>query len=76
MQILKIRRVILSLTTASIAMILMFYFDAILSDHLLVDVKVSEKDLGYFFALICFCYAGSAPLILWICKKFKRRYVI
>ena len=43
--ILKDRRVLIAATSAGSAMILMFFFDSILSDHLL-DIGVNDKDIG------------------------------
>lgn len=74
LQMLRERRVLVALISSAIAMILMFFFDSILSDHLL-DIGVSDSDIGYFFGLICFFYVISAPAVLWLCKKMKRRYV-
>ena len=79
------RRVLIAVISSAVAMVLMFFFDSILSDHLL-DIGVPESDigkhnpvlklsLGYFFGLICFFYIITAPAIVWICKKVKRRYV-
>lgn len=66
---------IFALMSACVAMILMFFFDSILSDHLIKDLLIPKGDIGYFFGLICLAYALSAPLVTWLCKHIKRRYV-
>jgi hypothetical protein len=45
-QMIRDRRVLMDLISACVAMILMFFFDSILSDHLIYDVGVSDKDIG------------------------------
>lgn len=72
---LKNRRVLIASLSAMVSMVLMFFFESILSDHLIVDIKVSDNDIGYFFGVICLVYAISAPLIGWLCRNVKRRYV-
>lgn len=43
---LKIRRVLIAVLSSMMAMVLMFFFDSILSDHLIYDMQVSEYDIG------------------------------
>lgn len=45
-QMVRDRRVLMDLVSAGVAMVLMFFFDSILSDHLIYDAGVSEKDIG------------------------------
>jgi predicted MFS family arabinose efflux permease len=71
---LKDRRVFVAVISSTVAMIFMFFFDSILSDHLL-DIGISDIDIGYFFALICFAYFISALFVNWLSKKMKRRFI-
>lgn len=68
------RRVMFALMSACVAMIFMFFFDSILSDHIVKDLSM-ETDIGYFFGLICLAYAISAPIVTLLCRYIKRRYV-
>ena len=74
LQMLKDRRVFVAVISSTVAMIFMFFFDTILSDHLL-DIGISDIDIGYFFALICFAYLISALIVNWLSKKMKRRFI-
>jgi hypothetical protein len=44
-QMLGDRRVLVAVISSAVAMVLMFFFDSILSDHLL-DIDVSDSDIG------------------------------
>ena len=68
-----------------IAMIFMLFFDSILAVHLIIEMGVSENVagnfkvyfsfIGYYFALICFTYALSSPLIGYLMRHLPRRYI-
>ena len=73
-KMLQNRRVLVAVGSSILAMILMFFYDSILADHLL-DIGVSDSDVGYFFALVCLSYVLSAIAINFLTRHIKRRYI-
>jgi MFS family permease len=60
--------------SATCAMVFMLFFDSILSLRL-EEMGVPENDIGYVFAIGCFTYALSSPVVGYLCKKFPGRVV-
>lgn len=56
-----------------IAMIFMLFMDSILSNYLIKEMLVPDTRVGYFFALPCFIYSVSAPLIGYVVKFIPAR---
>lgn len=61
--------------SAIIAMILMLFFNAILSDHLKHNYQLETDECGYVMAVGALFYAISSPLVAIIFKDLPRRYV-
>ena len=55
-------------------MIFMLFMDTIYSNYL-ISIGVSEKNIGYFFALACFVYSICAPLVGILCKYISKPYL-
>lgn len=56
------------------AMIFMLFMDTILSNYLL-KIGVGEDYIGYVFALPCFIYSVSAPIVGYLCKFVPKLYL-
>ena len=54
--------------SAILAMNFMLFYDTILSDHML-DMEVSDKYIGFIFALGCFAYTIFCPFVGLILHK-------
>ena len=61
--------------SAAISMVLMLFFNAILSDHLVHNYGLEPDQCGYIMALGALFYAVSSPLVGIIFKDVPRRYV-
>ena len=78
-------RVLFSLVSAIVALILTLFFDGILSNHLIeigVPSNLVGKSflhnnflVGYLFGLVALVYALSSPLIGFLARKFPTRYI-
>ena len=80
-------RVLFSLVSAIVALILTLFFDGILSNHLIeigVPSNLVGKSIfhyanllfiGYLFGLVALVYALSSPLIGFLAREFPTRYI-
>lgn len=71
---LKNHRVRVAVLSGMIGVIFMFFYDSILTEHL-VNIGVEKGETGYFFGLVSFVYAASSLLISYLCKLIKRRFL-
>ena len=51
------------------------YFDLVLSEHL-IDLGMSEDNVGFAFALFGFTWAAGAPIVGLVCQYVNRRTVV
>ena len=81
----KNRRAMMAIISSILAMIFMLFFDGILAIHLISEMDVSDNEagnhlqdqcfIGYYFALCCFTYAVSSPIVGCLMYKVPRRYI-
>lgn len=78
-------RCLIASVSSMFAMICMLFYESFYADHLRYEMGVEEayigkeypsiKLIGYFFALLCFTYALSAPFVGFLTKALKRNNV-
>lgn len=68
-------RSVVTIASATIAMIFMLFFNAILSEHLKNHFGLETDECGYVMALGALFYAVTSPLVGVIFKGIPRRYV-
>ena len=71
---LKNHRVRMAVLSGTIGVIFMFFYDSILTEHL-VNIGIDKGETGFFFGLVSLVYALSSLLIGLLCKYIKRRYL-
>jgi len=59
---LKNHRVRVAVFSGMIGVIFMFFYDSILTEHL-VNIGIDKGETGYFFGLVSFIYAVSSLII-------------
>lgn len=67
-------RVMLSLVSAVITLILTLFFDGILANHL-IAIGIDESLVGYLFGSIALVYAFSSPIVSILARKMPTRYI-
>lgn len=61
------KRAVVSAVSSIFAMVIMLFMDTIYSNYL-IDFGISDKNIGYFFALPCLIYSIFAPIVGWLCN--------
>ncbi len=71
-RMLKNHRVRVAVLSGMVGVIFMFFYDSILTEHL-VRIGVEKGETGLYFGLVSFVYVVSSLLIGYLCKFIKRR---
>ena len=68
------KRAMVSAVSSIFAMVFMLFMDTIYSNYL-ISFGVSEKNIGYFFALSCLVYSIFSPLVGMLCNYIAKPYL-